>query len=177
MNIITSNNGKYREYKKIFPDAKMLDIGYHEIQADTLEEVVEDALDGLKENAPLMIDDSGLFIDALHGFPGVYSSYVMRTLGCEGILKLMDGTDNRDARFECVIGYVDIDGNSKVIKGEISGCITESMKGTSGFGYDPVFMPKSYRKTFAEMTAEEKNKISHRGKAMERLVRYLDFSL
>ncbi len=177
MNIITSNKGKYHEYKKIFPDAKMLNIGYHEIQADSLEEVVEHALEGLKEHAPLIIDDSGLFIDVYHGFPGVYSSYVMHTLGCQGIIKLMDGFDNRDAAFECVIGHIDINGDSKLIRGRVSGSITKTMKGTHGFGYDPIFKPEGHDKTFAEMVTDEKNKISHRGKAMEGLMRYLDITL
>ncbi len=170
MNIITSNEGKFKEYKKIFPEARMHNVGYHEIQADTLEEVVEQALITLKEHAPLIIDDSGLFIDEYDGFPGVYSAYVMHTLGCKGILKLMKDADNRNSRFECVIGYMDSTGNIELFKGITDGIITEEIRGTGGFGYDPIFIPVNHEKTFAQMTIEEKNKISHRGKAMKALL-------
>ncbi len=173
MNIITSNEGKFKEYKKIFPEAKMQNIGYDEIQADTLEEVVEHALKHLEEHAPSMIDDSGLFIDAYGGFPGVYSSYVMQTLGCEGILKLMDSEENRKARFECVIGYMSEKGDIEMFKGITDGAISTEMQGTAGFGYDPIFVSKGQRKTFAQMTTEEKNKVSHRGKAMRSLLQHI----
>ncbi len=152
----------------------MLNIGYPEIQADTLEEVVEHALDELKGYAPLVIDDSGLFIDALKGFPGVYSSYVMRTLGCAGILKLMDGTENRNARFECIIGCMDAGGDTRIFKGTVHGDIAPEARGKQGFGYDPVFIPWDYHKTFAEMSTKEKNGISHRGRATEALLEYLE---
>ncbi len=176
MNIITSNEGKFKEYKKIFPEARMHNVGYHEIQADTLEEVVEHALMTLKEHAPLMIDDSGLFIDEYDGFPGVYSAYVMQTLGCKGILRLMNHVENRNSRFECVIGYMDSTGNIELFKGITDGTIICDMRGTEGFGYDPIFIPVNYEKTFAQMTTEEKNKISHRGKAMKALLRYREIT-
>lgn len=169
MNIVTSNHGKFVEYREIFPCAKMLDIGYREIQADTLEEVVKDVLDELSEHAPLIIDDSGLFIDALEGFPGVYSAYVMDTIGCGGILKLMDGMEERSAIFECVIGYIGTAGKTGLIKGTVHGSITTSQRGDQGFGYDPIFVPDGYSKTFAEMPSSEKNRVSHRGIAMEKL--------
>ncbi len=173
MNIITSNPGKYREYKKILTDSKMHDIGYHEIQADTLEEVVEHGLRELREHAPLIIDDSGLFIDAYKGFPGVYSSYVMNTLGCEGMIKLMDNIEDRKARFECVIGYMDEAGSVMTFKGIVEGKIIHELLGSGGFGYDPIFIPKGYDRTFAQMSTDEKNKISHRGIAMEKLATHI----
>ncbi|MFW6040873.1 MAG: XTP/dITP diphosphatase [Thermoplasmatota archaeon] len=174
LNVITSNQGKYREYEKLlseFTKVKMLDIGYPEIQAEKLEDVVKFALNQLENYAPLIIDDSGLFIEQLGGFPGVYSSYVMKTLGCEGIIRLLEGTENRNARFECVIGYT---GNKKkIFKGISKGEITKNKRGKRGFGYDPIFKPLGKNKTFAEMTIEEKNKISHRGKSMRSLVDFI----
>ena len=175
LNVLTSNQGKYREYRRTlepyFREIRMADIGYPEIQANTLEEVVRYILDELSSFAPLIIDDSGLFIEALEGFPGVYSSYVMDTLGCEGILKLMDGIENRKARFECVIGY--LDGEEKLFKGIAKGIIIDEMRGSGGFGYDPIFRPVNEDNTYAEMVTEEKNSISHRGKAMERFLNYI----
>ncbi len=175
LNVLTSNEGKFREYKRdlepYFREIRMADIGYPEIQANTLEEVVKYILDELSSFAPLIIDDSGLFIDSLNGFPGVYSSYVMDTLGCEGILKLMDGEENRDAHFECVIGYLNED--KELFKGISEGVITDEMRGSGGFGYDPIFKPVDKDKTYAEMSTKEKNKISHRGKAMDEFLNYI----
>ncbi len=94
---VTSNKGKYAEAQAIFGDLVQRDIGYAEIQADTLEEV---ALYGMIEVAarlqgPVMLEDAGLFVEALHGFPGVYSAYVQKTIGNAGILRLMEGQENR----------------------------------------------------------------------------------
>lgn len=171
--VVTSNNGKYKEYKKklgSFADVEMKNIDYDEIQTNSLEEVVKSSLKTLKEHAPLMIDDSGLFIDTLGGFPGVYSAYVMDTLGCDGILKLMGDEEVRSARFECVIGYLDED--IRLFKGVSKGEITSEKRGEGGFGYDPIFRPDGRVKTYAEMSTSEKNDISHRGRAMDDLIEY-----
>ncbi len=178
LNIVTSNKGKFREYQKKlcgnYSEVKMLNIGYPEIQADDLEKVVNYAVDHLRDHTPLLIDDSGLFIDSLKGFPGVYSSFVMETIGCEGILRLMKDKKERKARFECVIGFLaDKDQQMNVFKGESHGLITKEKKGLKGFGYDPIFKPKECDRTFAEMDPEEKNKLSHRGRAVEKLIDFL----
>ncbi len=174
VSIITSNEGKYREYKKKlsehYCEVEMKNIDYPEIQTDELEEVVKFVLDELSDHAPLIIDDSGLFIEPLKGFPGVYSSYVMETLGCDGVLSLMDGREERDARFECVIGFLGEE--RKLFKGKSAGKITREKRGSGGFGYDPIFEPHGYERTYAELSSEEKNEISHRGRAMEK---FLDF--
>lgn len=174
--VVTSNEGKYEEYKEELD--KYIDVGwknleYIEIQTDTLEEVVEFSLSELERYAPLIIDDSGLFIDALNGFPGVYSSYVMKTLGCEGILDLMEDHDERTARFQCVIGFMDGDGKTQYLKGFSNGNITQEQIGEGGFGYDPIFRPAKRKKTFAQLSKEEKNSISHRGRALEKFVSYI----
>src|SRR5512143_3112551 len=98
---VTSNKGKFEEARGIFENLEMRNIGYTEIQADTLEEV---AAFGIKEvmnrlEAPVMIEDAGLFVNALRGFPGVYSAYIQKTIGNPGILKLMEGVKDRDAAF------------------------------------------------------------------------------
>ncbi len=174
LTVVTSNEGKYEEYREKLKDyyyqVEMADVGYPEIQTDKLEDVVEFALEVLSERSPLIIDDSGLFVDSLKGFPGVYSSYVMETIGCEGILELMEGKENRKARFECVIGY--LGERKKTFKGVSKGRITRKTRGKGGFGYDPIFLPEESERTYAKMDSSEKNRISHRGRAMEEL---LDF--
>jgi XTP/dITP diphosphohydrolase len=142
---------------------------YPEIQADRIEDTIVPGLRWLMEryNRPLMMDDSGLFIDALKGFPGVYSAYVFKTLGCDGILKLMQGVSERSARFECCIGFMVPGGVPHISKGVAKGSISKEKAGSGGFGYDPVFVPEGYSKTYAQIEVSEKNKISHRGKAIE----------
>ncbi|HEX9908441.1 MAG TPA: RdgB/HAM1 family non-canonical purine NTP pyrophosphatase [Thermoplasmata archaeon] len=148
---------------------------YPEIQADTLEETIVPGLRWLIErhSKPLMIDDSGLFIDALKGFPGVYSSYVFRTIGCDGILRLMERVEERGARFECCIGFLSPGGKPFIAKGVAVGSISREKAGTGGFGYDPIFVPEGHAKTYAQLEICQKNEISHRGRAIEAFVNEL----
>ncbi|WP_297497322.1 XTP/dITP diphosphatase [Thermococcus sp.] len=168
---ITSNPGKVEEAKEYFEplgiEVYQLSYSYPEIQADTLEEVAEYGARWLAEkiSGPFFLDDSGLFIEALNGFPGVYSAYVYRTLGIGGILKLMEGFSDRSAYFKSIIAYWD--GELHIFGGRVDGEITAEPRGEGGFGFDPIFRPRGSDKTFAEMTTEEKNLISHRGKALK----------
>jgi XTP/dITP diphosphohydrolase len=171
---VTSNKGKFAEAQAIFGDLVQKDIGYTEIQVDTLEEVVAF---GMKEvmarlKGPVMIEDAGLFVDGLKGFPGVYSAYVQKTIGNDGILKLMEGMENRQAAFRSIVGYAEPDIEPVVFKGELKGEIGFEPRGTGGFGYDPIFYIDG--KSLAEMNLEEKNEISHRGGSMKALKRWLD---
>jgi len=176
---VTGNVGKFREVSEQMAkrgcEIEHLRSAYPEIQADTLEETIRPALKWLLDRhaIPLMIDDSGLFVDALKGFPGVYSSYVFRTLGCEGILRLMHGVEDRSARFECCIGFVRPGMEPYIAKGVARGTIALEKKGSGGFGYDPIFVHEGYAKTFAELGIAEKNEISHRGRAVEALLEEL----
>jgi XTP/dITP diphosphohydrolase len=142
---------------------------YPEIQADSLEITIIPGLQWAmsKFDRPIMIDDSGLFIDALKGFPGVYSSYVFKTVGNEGILSLMRDEKQRTARFECCIGFMMPGKDPFIAKGIAKGSIATKKSGTSGFGYDPIFMHEGHSRTYAELQIDEKNKISHRGRAIE----------
>lgn len=122
-------------------------------------------------------DDSGLEIDALNGEPGVYSA---RYAGKHGdheaninkVLEKMQGVNNRTARFKTVISLL-WQGEEHFFEGAVEGCIRQERSGTEGFGYDPIFQPDGYTTTFAEMTMEEKNRISHRAIAMEKLLAFL----
>ena len=175
----TGNPGKLREVQAIFEplgfEVQQLVDEYPEIQADTLEEVVASGLRYLFEHhrMPIIIDDSGLFIETLGGFPGVYSAYVFKTLGCKGILKQMEHIDNRRAEFRCCAGYVDKNGQIYLKTGSSQGSIIHEKRGKKGFGYDPIFVPDEHDLTFAELDMESKNKISHRGRAFEALASIL----
>ena len=175
----TGNMGKLQEVKAKFVahgiEVERLDDRYPELQVDTLEEVVNWGLDWLwnRHKKTLMVDDSGLFIDSLKGYPGVYSAYVFKTLGCEGILKLLEGKKDRSAEFRCCAGYVDSNGVKTLVIGKVKGQIINEKRGTGGFGYDPLFVPDGYEKTFAQMQTDEKNSISHRGRAFDLLAEKL----
>jgi len=122
-------------------------------------------------------DDTGLEIEALYGEPGVYSArYAGEEKSAEAnmkkVLENMAGTDKRNARFRTVISLV-INGEEKQFEGIVEGEILREKHGNSGFGYDPIFQPAGFNLSFAEMSLDEKNKISHRGRAVEKLVHYL----
>jgi XTP/dITP diphosphohydrolase len=117
-----------------------------------------------------IIEDAGLFIESLQGFPGVYSKYVFVTIGLAGILKLLKGEQNRGAVFQSVYAYCEPERKPVIVKGVCPGSISHKQRGTYGFGFDPIFIPKNEQKTFGEMTLEEKNRFSHRANALEKLI-------
>ena len=148
------------------------DLGYPEVQADSLEEVAQQAIEHVraKFQQAFMLEDAGLFIEALQGFPGVYSKYVFFTLGLPGILRLLDEVKNRKAVFLSVYAYSKPAKKPVIVVGECTGTISIEMLGKHGFGYDPIFIPNGAEKTFGEMTIGEKNQFSHRARALEKLV-------
>jgi len=177
----TGNIGKLKEIKKWLEpmgiEVTLLDREFIETQVDSLDEVILNGMDIMEMEGGIegafIKDDSGLFIDALSGFPGVYSSYVHRTLGNKGILKLMEGKNDRTASFKTVIGlYLPGEGVS-LFHGECRGTLSSEERGKQGFGYDPIFIPEGEERTFAEMSLEEKNSISHRIRAIKGLVDFL----
>lgn len=178
IHVVTSNIQKGAEAVAILReegvDAAMIVDEKLEVQSTLLEEVALKAarIAYAKHKVPLAVDDSGLFIEALGGFPGVYSSYVYKTIGIRGVLKLLEGESNRRACFKTVVAAI-IPPLEVVEKGEVCGEISAEPRGSGGFGFDPVFVPDGYSKTFAEMSLEEKNSISHRGLAFRLLARRL----
>ncbi len=131
--------------------------------------------------APALADDSGLEVDALGGAPGVRSSRYAGS-ACdprannEKLLRELGGVPkrNRRARFVCVAALASPDGREWLARGEVEGRIAAAPRGTGGFGYDPLFIPKGCRRTFAEMSRSEKNEISHRTRAFEEIKQYFD---
>jgi XTP/dITP diphosphohydrolase len=189
---VTSNPNKVKEVQAAITAAgldisvEQRNMGYTEPQVDTLEGVVafgladiRARLRGGRVSVPVMVEDSGLFIDRLNGFPGVFSAYVFRTIGCEGVLRLMGRVPRaqRGSAFKSVIGLL-IPGKDAPMhfRGECRGAISLDIAGTGGFGYDPIFVPREGNRvgrTFAEMTRDEKNAVSHRGRSVEALVAFL----
>lgn len=175
--VVTGNKRKFEEMNQIALQygikLDMINLPKFEIQADRLEDVVRHAASVFYSmlNEPIILEDSGLFIEALNGFPGPYTKFVKKTLDIKGILKLMENEKNRNAYFKTALAYVD-ENEIRIFTGEVHGKISEKAVGNKGFGFDPIFIPEGSDKTFAEMEIEEKNKYSHRSKAFKK---FLDF--
>ncbi len=175
--VLTSNEGKFRELaelaKEFSIELEWVNVPKWEIQSEDLAEIAkfsaEIAFTIVK--SPVIVEDTGLFIDALNGFPGPYTSYARKTIGLEGILKLMQGVEDRRARFVTYLAYADSQG-TRVFRGEVTGKIAEEIRGDKGFGFDPIFVPDGESRTFAEMDVSEKNKYSHRAMAFKEFAKF-----
>lgn len=124
-------------------------------------------------------DDTGLEIEALNGEPGVFSARYAgpqkdSLANMQLVLKKLQGIGNRKAQFRTVIAYIDAMGNQHLFEGKVEGKIIETPTGAAGFGYDPIFVPEGYTETFAELPMEVKNSMSHRGRAIQMLVDFLN---
>jgi len=181
---ITGNTNKFKEVTRIFHHENLnysleqLNLEPTEIQADTIKKVALFKLNSIKgqTNNSFFVEDAGFFVDKpLKGFPGVYSSYIFKTIGNHGILKLIDDFENSTAHFEAIIAlYFKPLDKILTFKGEIEGKISQNIRGKEGFGFDPIFIPDiTPNKTFAELSMNEKNKISHRGQALRKLILFL----
>lgn len=184
----TGNRHKLEEAQQILGDKYTLktpaDFGITEDIPETADTIEGNALQKVqyiwdKVHMPCFADDTGLFVDALDGAPGVRSArYAGEDKKAEDnvkkLLQEMDGRTDRSARFRCIVALM-MDGQPKLFEGKVEGVITTSPSGNGGFGYDPVFAPEKYgnERTFSELTAQEKNEISHRGEAMRLLAEYL----
>ncbi len=178
---VTSNAHKFAEAQKILRLYKIqlehLLYAYEEIRADDIKQIAIESAKTLfrKIKKPLVVEDSGLFILSLNGFPGVYSAWVQKKLGNNGILKLLSGTKNRGAYFKSCIAYIDSK-NQKVFCGEVHGIISKRKKGNNGFDYDPIFIPNNIQLNSKYLTFAEsetlKNSISHRFNAFTELAKW-----
>jgi len=184
----TNNNHKFKEIQEVLKGRivllNLMDLGFKE---DIPED--QNTLEGNAAQKAFYIynifgiscfaDDTGLEIEALHGEPGVFSArYAGKNCTFEDnmnkVLLKMAGETNRKACFRTIIALVE-HGILTTFRGEIEGVITNSKRGIRGFGYDPIFQPVGYEQTFAEMSPEEKNKISHRALAINALVSYFNY--
>lgn len=188
--VASNNEHKISEIKEILKDTNIEVIGLKEAGIDVdVEETgttfmdnayikakaIYDLLDN-REEYIVMSDDSGLEVDILKGAPGVYSARYAGEHGNskknnEKLLKELQGVEfeDRKGRFVCAVVLIASEGKEVKVQGAVEGYITDKECGKVGFGYDPVFYVKEFNKTFAEMTSDEKNSISHRGKALQKL--------
>lgn len=182
----TNNQHKLKEIRSLLKDDfeifSLKDIGCDDELPETSWTLAGNALQKAqyvydKYGMDCFSDDTGLEIDLLGGRPGVYSARFAGVNASSGnniekVLREMHDIENRKARFKTIIALITENGQ-KYFEGVIEGSITTDLRGNSGFGYDPVFIPDGSEKTFAEMGEEEKNKISHRARALEKLVGFL----
>ena len=182
----TTNMHKIKEAEAVLKEfgivVKAIAVEKVEIQHSSLEEIARFAAVQayMKVKRPIAIEDSGLFIEKLNGFPGPYSSYVYKTIGLKGVLKLLEDyrdLESRRATFVAVVAYALSETNVVIFKGVTEGYISFEIRGSGGFGYDPIFIPRNCAKTFAEMSTEEKNFHSHRGKAFRAFGEWLTKNL
>ena len=172
---ITSNKGKLDEVRAITGlDIRSRALDIEEIQDTDVGNVVRDK--ALRAYAlikkPVIVEDTGLYIKALNGFPGALVKWMVEAMGPSGICRIVKGYGNKSAYGETCIAFYD-GKKLAVFSGRVDGRITASPKGSNGFGWDPVFMPNGSDKTFAQMDSSEKNKVSHRRKAALKLRTYL----
>jgi XTP/dITP diphosphohydrolase len=179
----TGNINKFNEARSILNRygiaTGMLKLKGDEIQNESLQKIAETSvINAFKRcRLPIFVEDAGLFIDALSGFPGPYAAYVYQTVHNSGIIKLMNNVKQRKAKFESIIAYCDDQTYNQPLSfhGEVQGEITPTIRneeGKSGFGFDPIFQPLGSTKTFAEMTIEEKNGYSHRAMAIKKFAEW-----
>lgn len=166
----TSNKHKFEEASAILKgkgvECRWFRFDHRELRSDSLEEIARDAVEEAHRQCgkPVFVEDTGLFVKALEGFPGTYSGWVLKKVGVEGILKLMAGMEDRSAYFEACIAYHD-GKRISVFHGRCGGSIAMEAAGESGFGYDPVFVPAGHSQTFAQSIALKKE-LSHRYKSL-----------
>ena len=187
----TGNKNKVSEASEIFSKKGLsvlqLELGgatpeFIEPQSEDLEEIAVSKIEQARamvrgtplEHSAILVEDSGLFIDSLRNFPGPYSSYVERTIGLTGILKLLKEEENREAEFRA-LAAISFDGKIVKAVGSCRGKIANSVIGEFGFGYDPIFIPyEGDGRTCGEMSRVEKSLISHRGRALKEVSELLN---
>ena len=172
----STNQNKFLEVQSILSTRNISvdfsQIPLVEIQSDSLEEIAREKAKTAftKVGRQVIVEDDGLFIDSLGGFPGQYSSFVFRTLGNDGILKLLAGSSKRSAYFRSTIAFYDGIILS-ISEGRVNGRISDRVTEGSGWGFDPIFIPDGTDLTFAELK-KNKNEYSHRKRALEKFAQW-----
>ena len=167
----SSNEHKFEEAQRILStlgvNIKLFKTTLEEIQSNSLHEIAKrKAIDAYsKKQKPVIIEDDGLFINSLDGFPGPYSSYAYDTIGNTGIIQLLENTELRDAKFVAIIAYCNGIDEVKLFESSIPGKISKEIE-KGGWGYDPIFIPDGESKTFANVS--DKDKFSHRSASLKK---------
>ncbi len=178
LNFATHNKNKVREFNTILGndfELEQLDIEYKELRSDDPEEIARDAVKKLADEIkkPIIVEDSGLFIKALNDFPGTCSAYIHKRIGLKGILRLMENIEDRSCIYKSAVAYCQPAKKPITFLGTENGKISEAIKGSNGFGHDPIFIPEDSDKTYGEMENVEDIK-KFRRRAVEKLKEYLN---
>ena len=186
--IATNNPNKVEEYRQMF--ASISNIKLFSLKDENIHIEIEENGKTFKENSLIkaeaiskltdkyvLADDSGLEIEALDNFPGIYSARFMEGKPYKekwaAIFEMLKNKENKNAQFHCAITFITPSKEKYVFEGIEKGYITEKIEGENGFGYDPIFFSNSLNKTFGNATEEEKNAVSHRGKAFSQLLEFI----
>ena len=166
---VSSNENKFQETERMLSNFGMqinfFKTTLEEIQSNDLNDIAEQKAINAYEivKKPIIIEDDGLFIDSLNGFPGPYSSYVYDTIGNKGIMNLLENCETRDAKFVSIIAYYSTEHGVKLFESSIPGKISSVIE-KGGWGYDPIFIPNGESKTYANVS--DKDKFSHRAASL-----------
>lgn len=171
---ITGNKNKFEEVKSILQNVEQLDIDLPEIQDVNAKEIIKaKLLEALHhKKAEFIVEDTSLYFNCLNGLPGPLIKWFMKTIGNKGLFNIVEKLGDTKAEAKTLIGYAKNPEEIYYFEGSIKGTIV-SPKGKSGFGWDPIFQPEGFSKSFARMTPEEKNKISMRRAAINRLKEFM----
>ncbi len=171
---ITGNKGKFEEASKIIEGLEQLDIDLVEIQSLDPKEIITAKLNEARKQTSgnIVVEDVGVYIESLNGLPGPLIKWFMKALDNEGLYKLVENFENKKAEAKVIVGAGFENGEIEFFDGVISGKVV-SPRGENGFGWDKIFMPEGFDKTFAEMAQDEKNEISMRKIAFQKLKDYL----
>ncbi len=172
---ITGNQGKFGEASKIIPELEQKDIDLVEIQSLDPKVIIQSKLEEAKKNIQgnIVVEDGSLYIESLNGLPGPLIKWFMKALDNDGLYKITESLESNKAIAKVIIGVSFESGIIEFFEGSISGVIV-SPRGENGFSWDKIFMPDGYDKTFAEMMIEEKNEISMRKIAFQKLKDYIN---
>lgn len=167
---ITGNKNKFEEAKAIIPEIEQLDMDLTEVQGIDAHEIINAKLnEALKHHkGNFILEDTSLYLDAIPGLPGPLIKWFMKTIGNEGLYNLAEKLGNTKAEAQTIFGYAKENGEISFYEGKQKGEIVKP-RGEKGFGWDPIFQPEGHTKTLAEMSAEEKNEISTRRLALNKL--------
>lgn len=176
IHFVTSNKGKFHEASRILgARIEKMPLGIDEIQEVNVRKVAERKLDDAYGIArkPVVVEDTGLYIRELNGFPGALVKHLEERIGVEGMIRMLAGYRDRQATAETVVGFRDSKGR-KVFVSVMNGRIARKARGRNGFGFDSIFIPEGSDKTLAEMDVDEKNGFTARGKSFRKLGAWLD---
>lgn len=169
---VTSNPNKAREAAEILGvELRSVGLDLPELQALDVAEVAAAKAAAARETLSdpdfsILVEDSGLVVDAWNGLPGALTKWFLRSVGNEGLLKMLSNEENRSARAVCAVAIAGADGSVRVFVGEVGGSVAPELRGSGGFGWDPIFIPEGHSETYAELGAE-KHRDSHRARALK----------